>query len=235
MTGTGREMAVSPRRTCSPGCRRVLVPAAPAVEELPAWERPAPAIFQSRPMTFPDDRGKTRPVAAPVGSEDQWFASPAAQADRRAHGGQRPHFAARHQVMEADLTAVVAHRAAWRQFAAKDVNLTFTPYFIQAVIEALKAVPQVNAVHRDRWVVAQTSLQHRHGDSRRMPDGRSSTTPTTSACWGWRKVNDLAACARSNKLTLTRSRATFCHQPRDRWQPVRHADHQPNVGILGVG
>lgn len=56
-----------------------------------------------------------------------------------------PHVTA---VFEADLSAVVAHRAARKaEFAAQGVNLTFTAYFAQACVEAMKVAPTVNS----RW------------------------------------------------------------------------------------
>jgi 2-oxoglutarate dehydrogenase E2 component (dihydrolipoamide succinyltransferase) len=56
-----------------------------------------------------------------------------------------PHVTA---VFEADFTAVAAHRAAHKgAFAAKNANLTYTPYFVAACAEAMKVVPAVNA----RW------------------------------------------------------------------------------------
>jgi 2-oxoglutarate dehydrogenase E2 component (dihydrolipoamide succinyltransferase) len=56
-----------------------------------------------------------------------------------------PHVTA---VFEADLSAVMAHRAAKKaEFAAQGANLTFTAYFIQACVEAMKAAPTVNS----RW------------------------------------------------------------------------------------
>lgn len=49
-------------------------------------------------------------------------------------------------VFEADLTAVVQHREAHKAgFAAKGVQLTYTPYFVAAAVAGLKAVPQVNS------------------------------------------------------------------------------------------
>jgi 2-oxoglutarate dehydrogenase E2 component (dihydrolipoamide succinyltransferase) len=56
-----------------------------------------------------------------------------------------PHVTA---VFEADLSAIMAHRAAKKaEFAAQGVNLTFTAYFVQACVEAMKAAPTVNS----RW------------------------------------------------------------------------------------
>jgi 2-oxoglutarate dehydrogenase E2 component (dihydrolipoamide succinyltransferase) len=56
-----------------------------------------------------------------------------------------PHVTA---VFEADLSAIIADRAAKKAgFATQGVNLTFTAYFVQACVEAMKVAPTVNS----RW------------------------------------------------------------------------------------
>jgi len=144
-------------------------------------------------------------------------------------------------VMEADLTAVVAHRAAQRaEFAAKGVSLTFTPYFIQAVVAALKAVPQVNAVYRDDGLL----LKRRYhiGMATAVPDGLVvpviHDADDLSLLGLARKVNDLAARARSNKLTpdeIQGSTFTVTNLGTGGSLFATPIINQPNVGILGVG
>lgn len=61
-------------------------------------------------------------------------------------------------IFEADMTAVVRHRAAQKEaFARKGVNLTFTPYFVAAVAAALREHPTVNS----RWTDAGLALNQR--------------------------------------------------------------------------
>ncbi len=61
-------------------------------------------------------------------------------------------------IFEADMTAVVRHRAAQKEaFARKGVNLTFTPYFVAAVAAALREHPAVNS----RWTDAGLALNQR--------------------------------------------------------------------------
>lgn len=51
-------------------------------------------------------------------------------------------------VFEADLTAVLAHRAAHKQdFENRGASLTLTAYFVAACVDAIRAVPEANA----RW------------------------------------------------------------------------------------
>lgn len=57
-------------------------------------------------------------------------------------------------VMEADMSAVTAHRANYKSAFARDgVNLTFTPYLIAAIVAGIKAHPIVNASWSDAGIV----------------------------------------------------------------------------------
>jgi 2-oxoglutarate dehydrogenase E2 component (dihydrolipoamide succinyltransferase) len=54
-------------------------------------------------------------------------------------------------VFEADMTAVLAHRLAHRdEFARRGAPLTLTAYFLQATVDAIRAVPEANS----RWTDA---------------------------------------------------------------------------------
>jgi 2-oxoglutarate dehydrogenase E2 component (dihydrolipoamide succinyltransferase) len=51
-------------------------------------------------------------------------------------------------VFDADLSAVVAHRAANKgEFESRGAKLTYTAYFVKAAVQALEAVPEANS----RW------------------------------------------------------------------------------------
>jgi 2-oxoglutarate dehydrogenase E2 component (dihydrolipoamide succinyltransferase) len=53
-------------------------------------------------------------------------------------------------VFEADLSAIMAHRAAHKaDFETRGARLTFTAYFVRATVAALQAVPEVNSRWRD--------------------------------------------------------------------------------------
>ncbi|HLY05884.1 MAG TPA: 2-oxo acid dehydrogenase subunit E2 [Rhizomicrobium sp.] len=69
-------------------------------------------------------------------------------AEHMAHSMQTaPHVTA---LFEADFSAIIAHRNAHKaEVARAGANLTFTAYFVAACVEAMKAVPQVNARWRD--------------------------------------------------------------------------------------
>jgi pyruvate/2-oxoglutarate dehydrogenase complex dihydrolipoamide acyltransferase (E2) component len=145
-------------------------------------------------------------------------------------------------VMEADMSRVVKHRSANKEIFERDgVNLTFTAYFLLAVVAGLKAHPNVNSswteegilVHKDINLGMATSLGV---DGLIVPVIKSADNLSLLAMT--RTVNDLANRARSKKLqpdevkggtfTLTNhgiSGSLFAF-------PVIN---QPQCGILGVG
>ena len=145
-------------------------------------------------------------------------------------------------VMEADMSHVIKHRDANKEMFARDgVNLTFTAYFIMAIIAGLKSYPDVNSswmeegilVHKAINIGMATSLGE---DGLIVPVIKDADNLSLLATA--RAVNDLANRARSKKLqpdevkggtfTLTNhgiSGSLFAF-------PVIN---QPQSGILGVG
>lgn len=56
-------------------------------------------------------------------------------------------------IMEADMSAVFAHRSANKEsFAQQGVKLTFTPYFVAAIVTACQAYPIVNSSWTDEGI-----------------------------------------------------------------------------------
>jgi len=145
-------------------------------------------------------------------------------------------------VMEADMSRVAKHRSANRESFARDgVNLTFTAYFMMAIVAGLKGYPNVNSSWTDEGVLIHkavnigmaTSLGE-EGLIVPVIKGADNLSLLAMA----RAVNDLANRARSKKLqpdevkggtfTLTNhgiSGSLFAF-------PVIN---QPQCGILGVG
>jgi 2-oxoisovalerate dehydrogenase E2 component (dihydrolipoyl transacylase) len=145
-------------------------------------------------------------------------------------------------VMEADMSRVAKHRAANKEMFARDgIKLTYTAYFMAAIVAGLKAYPNVNSswteegvlVHRDINIGMATSLGE---DGLIVPVIKGADNLSLLAMA--RAVNDLANRARSKKLqtdevkggtfTLTNhgiSGSLFAF-------PVIN---QPQCGILGVG
>jgi 2-oxoglutarate dehydrogenase E2 component (dihydrolipoamide succinyltransferase) len=145
-------------------------------------------------------------------------------------------------VMEADMSRVARHRSANKDTFARDgINLTFTAYFMTAIVAGLKAYPNVNSswtddgvlVHKAINIGMATSLGE-EGLIVPVIKGADNLSLLAMA----RAVNDLANRARSKKLqpddvkggtfTLTNhgiSGSLFAF-------PVIN---QPQCGILGVG
>jgi 2-oxoglutarate dehydrogenase E2 component (dihydrolipoamide succinyltransferase) len=145
-------------------------------------------------------------------------------------------------VMEADMSRVIKHRAANKAAFERDgVNLTFTAYFMMAIVAGLKAYPQTNSswtdegllVHKNVNIGMAVSLGE---DGLIVPVIKKAEDLSLLAMA--RAVNDLANRARTKKLqpdevkggtfTLTNhgvSGSLFAF-------PVIN---QPQAGILGVG
>jgi 2-oxoglutarate dehydrogenase E2 component (dihydrolipoamide succinyltransferase) len=111
--------------------------AAPAKEKEPTPQaKPAP---KPAPAAAPPERlGTPEGELVPLSSLRKQIAEHMVQTVRTS-----PHVMT---VMEADMSKVLAHRAANKEaFAAQGVNLTITAYFCAAIIAALKNNPDVNA------------------------------------------------------------------------------------------
>lgn len=145
-------------------------------------------------------------------------------------------------VMEADMSKVAKHRAAHKaQFERDGVNLTFTAYFMCAIVAGLKAYPIVNSSWSDEGILVRKNINLGMAvslgeDGLIVPVIKNADDLSLLAMA--RAVNDLANRARSKKLqpddvkggtfTLTNhgtSGSLFAF-------PVIN---QPQTGILGVG
>jgi len=145
-------------------------------------------------------------------------------------------------VMEADMSHVIKHRSANKEIFARDgVNLTFTAYFVTAIVAGLKAYPNVNSSWTDEGVLVHKAVNIGMATSLGeegliVPVIKNADNLSLLAMA--RSVNDLANRARSKKLqpddvkggtfTLTNhgiSGSLFAF-------PVIN---QPQCGILGVG
>jgi 2-oxoglutarate dehydrogenase E2 component (dihydrolipoamide succinyltransferase) len=145
-------------------------------------------------------------------------------------------------IMEVDLSAVTAHRARHKeQFAHDGANLTFTAYFVAAVVAGLKAYPILNsswteegiAIHRDINIGMATALE-----------GGGLIVPVIKQADGLsllgiaRAVNDLAERARAKKLTPDEVRGgtfTITNHGTSGSLFATPIINQPQCGILGVG
>jgi 2-oxoisovalerate dehydrogenase E2 component (dihydrolipoyl transacylase) len=145
-------------------------------------------------------------------------------------------------VMAADMSRVAKHRAVNKEIFVRDgINLTFTAYFMMAIVAGLKAYPNVNSSWTDEGILVHKTVNIGMATSLGeegliVPVIKDADNLSLLAMA--RAVNDLANRARSKKLqpddvkggtfTLTNhgiSGSLFAF-------PVIN---QPQSGILGVG
>jgi 2-oxoisovalerate dehydrogenase E2 component (dihydrolipoyl transacylase) len=145
-------------------------------------------------------------------------------------------------VMEADMSRVAKHRSANKEIFGRDgVNLTFTTYFMMAIVAGLKAYPNVNSSWTDEGILLHKAVNIGMATSLGeegliVPVIKNADNLSLLAMA--RTVNDLASRARAKKLqpddvkggtfTLTNhgiSGSLFAF-------PVIN---QPQCGILGIG
>jgi len=201
-------------------------------------KRGAPSVPVSIPVAAP----RPTPVASPM-MGDQLIKHTTIRKQIAEHMVMSKHTSPHVlTVMEADMSRVAKHRKANKEIFARDgANLTFTAYFVMAIVAGLKAYPQVNSswsdegllVHKAVNIGMATSLGE-EGLIVPVIKGADNLSLLAMA----RSVNDLANRARSKKLqpddvkggtfTLTNhgvSGSLFAF-------PVIN---QPQCGILGVG
>ena len=145
-------------------------------------------------------------------------------------------------VMEADLTHIIAHRAANKTaFAESGANLTFTPYFVAASVAALKAVPLVNSSWTEDGVLLRAAINIGMATSL-GEDGL--IVPVIKGADGLsllgiaRAVNDLANRARSRRLQPDEVRGgtfTITNHGISGSLFATPIINQPQCAILGVG
>jgi 2-oxoglutarate dehydrogenase E2 component (dihydrolipoamide succinyltransferase) len=145
-------------------------------------------------------------------------------------------------VMEADLSQVVAHRAAHKaDFARDGANLTFTAYFVSASVAALKMHPLVNASWTDAGI--QLHREINIGMATALAEG-GLIVPVIEGADGLsllgiaRAVNDLAERARSKKLQPAEVRGgtfTITNHGTSGSLFATPIINQPQCAILGVG
>ncbi len=144
-------------------------------------------------------------------------------------------------VMEVDLSAVVAHRARNKaEFERQGVKLTFTPYFVQAVVAGLRAVPIVNATYTDEGVLMHAAVNV--GMATAINDGLIvpviRDADEKSLLGLARTVNDLAERARTRRLQadeVTGGTFTITNHGVSGSLFAMPIINQPQSGILGVG
>ncbi|HID33482.1 MAG TPA: 2-oxo acid dehydrogenase subunit E2, partial [Anaerolineae bacterium] len=144
-------------------------------------------------------------------------------------------------VFLADMSRVVKHRYANKdRFAQDGVKLTFTPYFVAAVAQALKRHPYANSSWSEEGIVLHRAINM--GMATAIDDGLIVPVIKNADSYNLlglaRIVNDLASRARAGKLQPDEIQgATFTITNHGTAGSLFAAPiiNQPNAGILGVG
>jgi 2-oxoglutarate dehydrogenase E2 component (dihydrolipoamide succinyltransferase) len=144
-------------------------------------------------------------------------------------------------VMEADLTRVVKARERMKgDFERQGARLTFTPFFLQAIVAALKAKPEANSSFTEDGLLIHRRIHL--GMAVAIPDGLIvpviRDADEKSLLGLARAVNDLADRARSKKLAAEEVQGgtfTLTNHGTAGSLFATPVINQPQAGILGVG
>ncbi|MCB2214326.1 2-oxo acid dehydrogenase subunit E2 [bacterium] len=210
--------------------------------EVPIWETPADGdLFRPTEMVF--GKQKDAPQAAPAPTAGPGETLPLSPMRKRIaeHMVQSKHTAPHvTTVMEADMSRVAAHRQA-EKARLQDTHLTYTAYFLGAIISGLKAVPLANSSWTDEGI--RLHKQVNLGMAVALPDGglivpviRNADELSLSGLA--RKVNDLADRARSGKLSpddVQGGTFTLTNHGTKGSLFATPVINQPQSGILGTG
>ena len=225
----------------------------PAQAEPLAWETPGEGdLFRPTELMFaagaPPSAAPTPPKAAPP-------PPPAAQPGDRlvpldtlrksiaAHMVMSKHTSPHvTTVMEANLQRVTAHREAHKAAFARDgVNLTYTAYWISALVAALKAVPLVNSSWTEEGILIHSAI---HIGMATSLGAEGLIVPVIKHADGLsllglaRSINDLAERARARRLQPDEVKGGTCTITNHGTSGSLFATpiiNQPQCAILGVG
>ncbi len=176
--------------------------AAPA--ELPPWEQPGTGeLFRPTEEVFGKPAAPPPPSPTVEGTAEIVPISPMRKAIAEHMVRSKtiaPHVTSVHEV---DMSRVIAYQKAHEaEFAKQGVKLTFTAFFVQAAIAALKAWPIVNASYTDQGIVMKRDINI--GVAVAMEDGlivpAIKHADEKSLLGIARAVNDLATRAREKRL-----------------------------------
>lgn len=202
------------------------------VRELRLTEAPRVEGEQPAPTAAPVPTGEGRLI--PHSSMRRRIAEHMVQSKRTA-----PHVTT---VMEADLHRVIAHYQANKEdFARNGARLTYTAYFVAAVVTALRAFPIVNSSWTDEGVYihpqVNLGLAVSLGDEGLIVPVLKGADELSLLGLS-RAISDLAARARGRKLTpdeVVGGTFTITNHGISGSLMATPVINQPQCGILGVG
>lgn len=230
VSGTGLDGRITKNDILTYIENRTARPTSPAPMPQPAPQKPVQPAPPAEPAPLPTGPGKLIPHT----SMRKRIAERMVQSKQAA-----PHVLT---VMEADLSAVLAHRKAHKaQFAEKGVNLTLTAYFIAAIAKALQAYPMANSTWTDEGIFVHGTLNI----GMAVALGKDGLiVPVIKQAEGLsllgiaRQVNDLAERARAKKLQpdeVKDGTFTLTNHGTGKSLFASPVIFQPQAGILGTG
>jgi 2-oxoglutarate dehydrogenase E2 component (dihydrolipoamide succinyltransferase) len=214
--------------------------------DVPIWETPADGdLFRPTEMVFgkketelaPQKQTKSTVVPGktlPLSPMRKRIAEHMQQSKRTA-----PHVTT---VMEADMSQVARHREnANRDAGEKGAHLTYTAYFLSAIIAGLKEVPLANSSWTDQGIQIHSHINL--GMAVALPDGGLivpviKNAEELSLVGIAKRVNDLAERARTGKLEPDEVQLSTFSLTNHGTKGSLFATpviNQPNSGILGAG
>lgn len=213
--------------------------------DIPIWETPADGdLFRPTEMVFARSQTAT-PTPAKTGQAIPGETIPLSPMRQRiaehmvASKRISPHVTT---VMEADLSRVVEHRAQAKAEAERNgAHLTYTAYFLSAIVAGIKAVPLANSSWTDQGI--RLHRQINLGMAVALPDGGLivpviQQAEELSLLGMARKINDLAERARQGALKPDEVQGGTFTLTNHGTQGSLFATpviNQPQSGILGTG
>ena len=201
--------------------------------------QPAPEPVATPTPPAPKPAPTPSPTTAVPGELMQLTKMRQAIADHMVHSKHTsPHVTTVHEI---DFSAVVAHRNQHKaEFARDGVKLTFTPYLIAAVVQALKQHPLVNSSWTDDGILIKREINI--GMATAIDSGLIVPVIKHADDYSLRglarTVNDLAQRARENQLKPDEVQGgTFTITNHGVFGSLFATPiiNQPQCGILGVG
>jgi len=216
-----------------------------AEAEVPIWETPADGdLFRPTEMVFakkgeePTRVSRAEPSVVPgetisLSPMRKRIAEHMQQSKRTA-----PHVTT---VMESDMSQVARHREIAKQEAGSGVHLTYTAYFLAAIITGLKAVPLANSSWTDAGI--RVHQQINLGMAVALSSGGLivpviKNADELSLIGLAKKINDLAERARAGKLEpdeVQNGTFTLTNHGTKGSLFATPIINQPQSGILGAG
>ena len=212
--------------------------------DIPIWETPADGdLFRPTELVFGKQETETKPSPAPTAIPGETIPLSPMRKRIAEHMVFSKHTAPHvTTVMEADLSRVMAHRAAAKAEAeARGIHLTYTAYFLAAITAGLKAIPLANSSWTDAGI--RIHRQINLGMAVAMPDG-GLIVPVIQGAEDLsliglaRQVNELAERARTGKLSpddVQGGTFTLTNHGTKGSLFATPVINQPQSGILGTG